>query len=122
LSETTTIPTLGRIVHYVSKIDNGPGNEVISPAVVICTVHDIKKEVLDRWGPEPTTVGPSPVDGMEHETTARPVVDLLLDDETTVHLLVHGLGKDYREYGVKYDEPSEAEGYTLGTWHWPPRV
>lgn len=107
-------PTLGRIVHYVSKIDNGPGNEVISPAIVIATRSDLRQAVIDRWGPQPTDVGPSPVDGNTHTTAPRPDVDLTLPDDTTVHLLVHGLGQDYREYGVKHDENGG-----LGTWHWP---
>lgn len=117
------LPTLGRIVHYVSKIDNGPGNEVVSPAVVICTRADIRPEVLERWGPEPTEVGPSPVDGQTHTTAARPLdqdgkpMEIYLPDDTTVHLLVHGLGKDYREYGVRFDPDGG-----LGTWHWPPRA
>jgi hypothetical protein len=36
-----------------------------------------------------------------HETTGRPdgVLDELPDDDT-VDLLVHGLGRDYREYAV----------------------
>lgn len=30
-------PTIGRIVTYTSKIDNGPGLEVRSPAIIIRT-------------------------------------------------------------------------------------
>jgi hypothetical protein len=110
-------PSIGRVVHYVSKIDNGPGNEVVSPAIVIATRSDLKAAVIERWGPEPTEVGPSPVDGKTHTTAPRPDVEIALHDDETVHLLVHGLGKDYREYGVRHDEDGG-----LGTWHWPPRV
>lgn len=110
-------PTLGRIVHYVSKIDNGPGNEVISPAMVIGTKDTRVPEVIDRWGPEPSEVGPSPVDGQTHKTSSRPEGVLReLPDDDTIDLLVHGLGKDYREYAVKHDPDGG-----LGTWHWPPR-
>lgn len=67
-------PTIGRIVHYTSKIDNGPGSRVVSPAVIIRTVEDDQ-----------------------------------------VDLCVFGLGKTYREYGVRH-------GDGLGEWDWPARV
>lgn len=35
-----------------------------------------------------------------------------LPDDDTVDLLVHGLGKDYREYAV-------AKGDGFGEWQWP---
>lgn len=106
------MPRLGQMVTYTSKIDNGPGNEVRSPAVILRTRDTSVPEVIDRWGPEPSEVGPSPVDGKTHQTSARPEGVLReLPDDTTVDLLVHGLGKDYREYAVKYD-PAGA----LGTW------
>lgn len=107
-------PTIGRIVLYTSKIDNGPGNEVTSPALVILTRADVKQEVLDRWGPEPTEVGPSPVDGQSHTTAARPDTFTPPESDQHVSLLVHGLGKDYREHNVAYDEHGG-----LGTWRWP---
>lgn len=109
------LPELGDMVVYVSKIDNGPGNEVLSPAVVLRTRATTVQAVLDRWGPEPAVVGPSPVDGKTHETAARPPGVDELPDDTTVDLLVHGLGKDYREYGV-------AQGDGLGQWQWSTRV
>lgn len=72
------LSVLGAQVIYKSKIDNGPGNDVFSPAVVI-----------------------------------RPEgVLAMLPDDMTVDLLVHGLGKDYREYAV-------ANGDDLGEWCWP---
>lgn len=111
------IPTIGRIVIYTSKIDNGPGNEVRSPALVILTRADVKQDVLDRWGPEPTQVGPSPVDGKTHTTGARPDTFQPPESEMHVSLLVHGLGKDYREHNVAHG-PNGG----LGTWDWPPRV
>ena len=106
-------PSLGRIVIYKSKIDNGPGNDVLSPALIIGTKDTRVPEVIDRWGPQPSEVGPSPVDGKTHQTSARPegVLRELPDDET-VDLLVHGLGKDYREYAVRM-------GDGLGQWSWP---
>lgn len=109
-------PTIGRIVIYTSKIENGEGNEVRSPAVVIRTRDTTVPEVVDRWGPEPTEL--EAVDGTTHTTAPRPdgVANELPDDHT-VDLLVHGLGKDYREYSVRYD-PSG----TLGTWAWPVRA
>lgn len=109
-------PTLGRIVIYKSKIDNGPGNDVLSPAMVIRTRATSVPDVIRRWGPEPTEVGPSPVDGRTHTTAGRPagVLDELPDDDT-VDLVVWGLGKTYREYAVTHGEG-------LGQWMWPERA
>lgn len=107
--------TIGRIVWYTSKIDNGPGNEIISPAVVLRTKDTTVKAVLDRWGAEPQDL--TGVDGKTHTTAPRPDGPLYLPDDDTVDLLVHGLGKDYREYGVKFDSYGG-----LGTWRWPDRV
>jgi hypothetical protein len=39
----------------------------------------------------------------------------VLPDDMTVDLLVHGLGKDYREYNVRC-------GDGFGEWQWPQRV
>lgn len=109
------LPTIGRIVIYRSKIDNGPGNDVFSPAVVIRTKATCVAAVAKRWGPEPTTVVSASDPTVTHQTAARPdaVADVLADDET-IDLLVHGLGKDYREYNVKH-------GDGLGEWDWPAR-
>lgn len=109
-------PTIGRIVIYKSKIDNGPGNDVLSPAMVIRTRDTTVPAVVDRWGPEPRTVASAADPTVTHETAARPpgVVAELPDDDT-VDLLVHGLGKDYREYAV-------SRGDGLGQWSWPERV
>lgn len=109
-------PTIGRIVFYKSKIDNGPGNDVLSPAMVIRTKDTCVEAVSRLWGPEPRTVVSASDPSVTHETTARPegVVDVLPDDDT-VDLLVHGLGRDYREYGVRM-------GDDRGEWSWPPRV
>lgn len=106
-------PALGRTVIYTSKIDNGPGNEVHSPAVVILTRGEVKQEVLDRWGPTPTEVGPSPVDGQTHTTAAKPGDFQVPESDWHVSLLVHGLGRDYREHNVAHDP---AGG--LGTWRY----
>lgn len=109
----TMTPTIGRIVIYKSKIDNGPGNDVLSPAIILRTRETTVAAVIDRWGPEPRTVSSASDPSVTHETTAKPanVINELPDDDT-VDLLVHGLGKDYREYGVK-------RGDGLGEWNWP---
>lgn len=110
------IPSLGRIVLYRSKIDNGPGNDVLSPAVVIRTKDTCVPAVSQRWGPEPRTVQSATDPDVRHATTPRPPgVEDVLPDDTTVDLLVHGLGRDYREYSV-------AQGGGLGQWDWPVRV
>lgn len=103
---------LGDQVIYKSKIDNGPGNDVFSPAVVIRTKSTCVEAVSKRWGPEPTTVVSASDPTVTHETASRPdgVLDVLPDDDT-VDLLVHGLGKDYREYAV-------AHGTGHGQWCW----
>lgn len=128
------IPTLGRIVIYTSKIDNGPGCNVTSPAVVIGTQATRVPEVIDRWGSEPSEVGPSPVDGRTHSTSSRPPGVLSeLPDMYTIDLLVHGLGQSYREYAVRaqsicvhcsvaYDDGECRCVNALGTWHWPTRA
>lgn len=106
-------PTIGRIVIYKSKIDNGPGNDVFSPAMVIRTRDTCVPAVTDRWGPEPRTVVSASDPSVTHETTGRPPgVLAMLPDSDTVDLLVHGLGRDYREYGVRWGEG-------LGEWRWP---
>lgn len=104
------LPILGEQVIYKSKIDNGPGNDVYSPAVVIRTKSTCVPAVIDRWGPEPTTVTSASDPAVTHQTSARPAgVLAMLPDAGTVDLLVHGLGKDYREYAVTY-------GTGLGQW------
>ena len=110
------LPTIGRIVTYVSKIDNGPGNAVLSPALVVRTRLTTVPEVIDRWGPMPSDVGPSPVDGQTHQTAGRPEGVLReLPDDLTVDLVVFGLGRVYHEYAV-------AHGAGLGEWYWPARA
>lgn len=110
---TTPKPTIGRIVIYTSKINNGPGQEVRSPAIVIRTRETTVASVIDRWGPEPTTLVAT--DGTTHETAPRPANLMVeLPDDLTVDLAVFGLGKTYREYGVRY-------GTGLGEWQWPTR-
>lgn len=108
-------PTIGRIVIYRSKIDNGPGNDVLSPAIIIRTRDTTVPAVIDRWGPEPRTVVSASDPSVTHETTARPesVVGELADDDT-VDLAVFGLGRTYREYSV-------SRGDGLGEWNWPQR-
>ena len=110
-------PTLGRIVIYTSKIDNGPGNDVKSPAIVIRTKATTVPAVVERWAALP------PGDTMEvgegeatHVTGQRPA-DLVVElpDDETVDLYVIGLGKSYREYAV-------SRGDGRGQWDWPERV
>lgn len=106
-------PTPGRIVNYTSKIDNGAGNDVISPAIILRTRGTTVAAVIDRWGPEPAVVSSAADPAVTHETTARPSSVISdLPDDTTVDLLVHGLGRDYREYAVPY-------GKGPGTWRYP---
>jgi hypothetical protein len=108
-------PSIGRIVTYKSKIDNGTGNDVVSPAMVIRTRATTVRAVVDRWGPEPRTVASASDPSVTHDTTARPdgfVAEL--PDDLTVDLVVHGLGRDYREYAVPY-------GTGRGEWSWPTR-
>lgn len=102
---------LGESVIYRSKIDNGPGNEVMSPAIVIRTKDTTVRAVIDRWGPEPASLVSAR--GSVHTTAPRPdaVVAELPDDET-VDLVVFGLGKDYREYTVTH-------GRRKGDWCFP---
>ncbi len=106
------LPTIGRIVIYKSKIDNGEGNDVLSPAMVLRTKSTTVPAVIQQWGPEPQVVGVPP---LTHETASRPesVINELPDDET-VDLVVWGLGKTYREYAV-------AHGDERGQWQWPQR-
>lgn len=106
------VPLLGDVVIYKSKIDNGPGNDVYSPAVVIRTMSTCVPAVIDRWGPEPTTVVSASDPSVTHQTAPRPGGVLsMLPDAQTVDLLVHGLGRDYREYAVSC-------GLGLGQWSW----
>jgi len=108
-------PRICDIVQYKSKIDNGPGNDVISPAIVIRTRDTTVAEVIDRWGPEPRAVYSASDPSIVHETTSRPAEVLTeLPDDDTVDLLVFGLGKSYREYAVRY-------GNQRGQWAWPNR-
>jgi hypothetical protein len=107
-------PTIGRIVIYTSKVDNGPGNEVRSPAMVIRTRDTTVPEVVERWGPDPVQL--EAVDGSTVEPALRPAAFVAeLPDDETVDLVVFGLGKTYREYAV-------ARGDELGQWNWPERV
>lgn len=104
-------PTLGRVVIYKSRIDNGPGNDVLSPALVIRTRDTTVAAVVNRWGPAVIGSGADP-----EENLFRPegfVADL--PDDDTVDLIVFGLGKTYREYAVPLGEGR-------GEWSWPPRV
>ena len=98
-------PTIGRIVHYSSKLGDG----IVSPAVVLRTRATTNLDVIERWGPGPD--GTASGKGRPAELVAE------LPDDTTIDLLVHGLGGDYREYAVPFSpEPAP------GTWSWPPRA
>lgn len=95
-------PILGTTVMYKSKIDNGPGNDVLSPAIIVRTKDTTVAEVIDRWAAlapgETMTVGEP---GKTHVTGKRPpeLVTELPSDEH-VDLCVFGLGKVYWEYCV----------------------
>ena len=109
-------PTIGRIVIYKSKIDNGEGNDVLSPAVILRTRDTTVAAVIEQWGAEPRTVASADDPSVTHQTTGRPDgVVAELPDDNTVDLLVHGLGGDYREYAVSM-------GNGRGQWAWPERV
>lgn len=106
-------PTLGRIVIYKSKIDNGPGNDVLSPAVIIRTRETTVAPVIARWGPGPHTVVSASDPDVTHEAAPRPEsVVAELPDDWTVDLVVFGLGQTYREYAVGH-------GDDRGQWEWP---
>lgn len=97
--------TVGRIVHYTSKIGDG----IVSPAIVLRTRETTNLDVIERWGPSP--------DGTLSGKGRPAALVAELPDDETVDLLVHGLGGDYREYAIPYSESSEP-----GTWSWPPRA
>lgn len=80
-------PTIGKIVIYRSKIDNGPRNNVQSPAMVIRTRDTTVAEVVGRWGPEPRTVTSADDPTVTHETAPRPdgVLDELPGGNTEGH-------------------------------------
>lgn len=108
-------PTIGRIVIYKSKIDNGAGNDVLSPAMVIRTRDTTVLDVVTRWGSNAQTVVSASDPTVTHQTAPRPASFVPeLPDDSTVDLLVHGLGQDYREYAVK-------QGSGRGEWSWPER-
>ncbi|OHD15029.1 MAG: hypothetical protein A2Y38_25785 [Spirochaetes bacterium GWB1_59_5] len=101
----TQKPSIGRIVHYASK--NGDG--IISPAIVLRTRDTTNLDVINRWGPSPA--GTLSGKGRPADLVAE------LPDDTTIDLLVWGLGGDYREFAV----PFNADGAPR-SWNWPPRV
>lgn len=86
-------PTVGRIVHYTSKHGDG----VVSPAVVLRTRDSTVPGVIDRWGPAP--------DGTASGTPRPTGLVAEPPDDTTLDLLVHGPGGDYREYAVPQCPP-----------------
>ena len=109
-------PTIGRIVIYKSKIDNGLGNDVLSPAIVIRTRWS-RGSPWGRWR-WPRCAAPAPTARRRPARwcPGRPANFVAeLPDDDTVDLLVFGLGKSYREYAV-------GKGDGRGQWSWPPRV
>jgi hypothetical protein len=77
-------------------------------------------EVIERWSP---TSPDGTLSGKERPEALVPE----LPDDTTVDLVVHGLGGDYREFCIPQDEGTRPArdvplAYCPGTWHWPPRV
>lgn len=97
-------PTIGQIVHYRSKIGDG----IVSPAIVLRTKDTTNLDVIERWGPSPA--GTLSGKGRPEALVAE------LPDDTTVDLLVHGLGGDYREFCIPQGNGEP------GTWSWPPRA
>lgn len=95
-------PTVGRIVLYYSK--NGDG--IIFPAIVLRTRATTNLEVINRWRP-----------GALSGEGWPPALVPEVPDDSTIDLLVHGLGGDHREYYIPYSETGEP-----GTWSWPPRA
>jgi hypothetical protein len=107
--EQSDFVNLGSHVLYRSKIDNGEGNDVSSPAIVIRTKSTTLPAVTERWADSPTDVHAH--DGTVHTTAARPPEFVAeLPDDRHVDLVVFGLGKTYREYNVAY-------GPELGQWY-----
>lgn len=106
-----TKPSIGCIVVYRSKIDNGPGNDVLAPAIITRTVDSTVKPVIERWGPEPSHVTDD--DGKNYPIPPRPadVVDEL-ESEEHVDLTVFGVGQTYREFNI-------SRGDERGQWNWP---
>lgn len=103
---------VGDTVIYNSKVGDG----ILSPAIVLRTQETTNLDVINRWGPDPTTVQPAADGGKPHETSGRPA-DLVaeLSSPDHVDLVVFGLGKTYREYNVPYD-PSVNPA--PGTWRY----
>lgn len=103
-------PSLGRIVIFTSKIGDG----VESPAVILRTAQDTIDLPHDAAPVAVAAHDPS----VTHEKGTLPddiVWDLAPD---RVDLLVHGLGRDYREYNVPFADGIDAP-VQPGTWHWP---
>lgn len=96
-------PSIGRIVHYESKVGDG----IVSPAIILRTRDTTNLDVIERWGPSPDGA----VSGKGRPADLVPE----LPDDSTIDLLVHGLGGDYREYAVP-------QGQGPRTWSWPARV
>ena len=90
-----TIPYLGDRVLYVSHVGDG----VKSPADVLRTVATTHEDIMQGW-----------IDS----GVAAEGLDVKLPGIFVVDLLVHGLAKDYRVYGVPFSEHEHAR-----TWHWP---
>lgn len=111
-------PSLGRIVLYRSKIGDG----IDSPAIILRTQDTTVASVLDRWGPEEPVAVAEHDPSITHEKAERPAAMVpVLESPTHVDLLVHGLGRDYREYNVPFDAVRDAS-VPPGTWRWPERV
>lgn len=97
-------PKLGDMVIFRSKVGDG----VLSPAIVIRTKDTTITSVMEAWidrGAPITVAG--------HDIPAPPSTIIPeLPDDMTVDLLVLGLAKGYREYGVPYSKTTP----TPRTW------
>lgn len=109
------IPVVGRIVHFWLNEDLAA-----SPAVVINTSHTSDRDLLARMkprAPEGSWLYSS------HEDEMVPAFGSLGGwyieplEEDALDLLVHGLVRDYRAYGVPFSpDPAPAR------WSWAPGI
>ena len=93
------IPYLGDRVLYVSHVGDG----VKSPADVLRTVATNHEDIMESF------LSTAPEEGAIPEGLSVKLAGIFMVD-----LLVHGLMRDYRVYGVPFSEHEHPR-----TWHWP---